>query len=436
MSYNEKQDDLGAAYLGAVIAGGIETALEQGILADDFVNPDYQSVYRICQSSYHQYGAVDRHFIVDNLRAEGIVEVLDEIIAASQTVVGQKTWGEKLLNRRRRRKLTAGISSAAAALRDNEDTDRVLGDLNLVIAEALSQAATKLNLTNLEVYKTAFDEVKAMVEGRGGAMPTGIAPLDAKIAGLFPGELYIIAARPKKGKTALMANILANIAGNGTPVGAISLEMSNSELFMRMICRKMGWDWAEKRANPARIDLAKLADRGKAFADQPIYYDYAITAGELYGAMRRHAARGCKLVVLDYLQLMNGAGGKRHEEIAQITRTLKLEARANGMAVVALAQLNRTAEDHKRPSIHHLKGSGAIEQDMDMGLLLSQNQEEERDSDVCVEIVARKVPPGMVWLHFDKGLQEFNGNTTKRDDLSGRKEDIDDRKDWYKDEPY
>ena len=215
-------------------------------------------------------------------------------------------------------------------------------------------------------------------------VPTGFLDLDQKTAGLQPGELIIIAGRPSMGKTALALNIAEHVAvDNGLPVAIFSMEMSGTQLAMRMLGSIARVDQHKMRTGRlADEEWGRLSSAMERLHDAPIYIDEAaaLNALELRARARRMRRQCGKLglVVVDYLQLMSASkeGENRATELSEISRSLKALAKELEAPVIALSQLNRALEtrNDKRPMMSDLRESGAIEQDADVILFIYRDE--------------------------------------------------------------
>ena len=207
-------------------------------------------------------------------------------------------------------------------------------------------------------------------------VPTQFYDLDDKTAGLHGSELILVAARPAMGKTAFALNIATNAALRANvPVAIFSLEMSKDQLVNRMLCSEAMVDSNKIRTGKIdEEDWVKLATALGPLSEAPIYIDDTpgISIAEIRAKCRRlKLEKNIGLIVIDYLQLIQGSGKKnssREQEISEISRSLKILAKELDVPVIALSQLSRAAEarqDH-RPMLSDLRESGAIEQDADI----------------------------------------------------------------------
>jgi replicative DNA helicase len=252
---------------------------------------------------------------------------------------------------------------------------------------------------------------------------TGFPDLDEKTSGLQPSDLVILAARPAMGKTALALNMAVHAAlSHGRTVGIFSLEMSQQQLFMRMLCSEGQVDAHRLRTGRiAQDDWQSIIKNYTRLAEAPIWVDDtpAVSIMEMRAKTRRlRREAGLDLLVVDYLQLMRGRGNynSRQEEISDISRFLKELAKEMHIPVLALSQLSRAPEQRRgdhRPQLSDLRESGAIEQDADVVLFLFREEVYNREDPALegkAELIIgkqRNGPTGTVDLHFIRQFTRF-----------------------------
>ena len=242
----------------------------------------------------------------------------------------------------------------------------------------LSEAASKA-IESLERRYASGGEIHGL--------KTGFIDIDRKTGGLQPGDLIILAGRPSSGKTALSMNIAEHVAiADGFPVMVFSLEMSDEQLATRAIANQGNVSLNVLRsAKMHDEDWNRLTHAAGKMQDAPMFIDSnpANTAMQMHVRARRIKRKhGLGLIVIDYLQLMEGGGENRNNELSIITRKLKLMAKDLNVPVICISQLSRKVEERadKRPMMSDLRDSGAIEQDADLIIMLYRDDYYNTDS--------------------------------------------------------
>ncbi|MEI6668995.1 MAG: replicative DNA helicase [Acidobacteriota bacterium] len=252
-------------------------------------------------------------------------------------------------------------------------------------------------------------------------VPTGFKELDEMMAGLQPSDLIIVAARPSMGKTSLVLNIAQYVGTKkGMTVGFFSLEMSKGQLFLRMLTSEAAIDGHRLRTGfLGERDWPKLTDAMSTLSQSRIFIDDTASIGVLEmraKARRLKAEHGLDLIIIDYIQLMQGRGrfDNRVTELGSISRGLKALAKELSVPVVVLSQLSRSPENrpNKRPQLSDLRESGALEQDADVVIMIYREdmyEETEENRGVAELIIAkqRNGPTGSVKLAFIREYTRF-----------------------------
>ncbi|NQV19515.1 MAG: replicative DNA helicase [Armatimonadetes bacterium] len=254
-------------------------------------------------------------------------------------------------------------------------------------------------------------------------VPTGFEDLDRKIGGFRPGQLIVIAARPGMGKTSLALNIAFNVAMyHDRKVGIFTMEMENEECLMRMMssASEVSMDNMLKGYGMNEKKIMRIAQVAEALSEKSIYIDDSgmNTILDIRAKTRRLKAelKGLDLIIIDYMQLMTTKrrSDSRQQEIAEISRNLKVLAKELSIPMVALSQLNRGLEsrDDKRPKLADLRESGAIEQDADLVLFIYRDEmynEKTEDKGIAEIIVGknRHGATGKINLVFIEELTAF-----------------------------
>ncbi|MBR0870901.1 replicative DNA helicase [Bradyrhizobium tropiciagri] len=236
-------------------------------------------------------------------------------------------------------------------------------------------------------------------DGKLSGISTGLRDLDAKMGGLQPSDLIILAGRPGMGKTSLATNIAYNIARayvgevqadgttkavNGGSVGFFSCEMSGEQLATRILAERTGIPSSSiRRGGISELDFEKIRDCSIELQSLPFYVDETggLSISQLTARARRlKRQKGLDLIVIDYIQLLQGSGKKgtdnRVQEITEITTNLKALAKELNVPIIALSQLSRQVEnrDDKRPQLSDLRESGSIEQDADVVIFVYREE--------------------------------------------------------------
>ena len=319
--------------------------------------------------------------------------------------------------------ITLSHSIAKEAYEDSQDVADILDTVEQSIF-SITQNRLKGGFTQINDIVVAALEKLELIRASGGSVigvPSGLLDLDDITSGFQDGDLIIIAGRPGMGKTALALSMIRNAALEAdVGVGMFSLEMANHQLAMRLLC-------AEARVDSHFVRTGKLPAKlwknlGLSAGDlekAPIYLDDspALTVLELRAKARRlKAEHNIGMIVVDYLQLMQGPRGveSRQQEISVISRSLKALAKELSIPVVALSQLSRAVEqraEHK-PQLSDLRESGAIEQDADVVIFLyrpwvySQEDEDEGKAEIIVA-KQRNGPTGHISASFISKYARF-----------------------------
>lgn len=357
------------------------------------------------------------------LDAVGGVGYLSSLVDAVPTAVHVEYYG-RIVERCAvlRRLIAAGGQIAAIGYEAPEDVDEALSRAEELIF-AISQRRVSRDFVPIkEVTSRYFDRLSRLriLHSEASGVPTGFVDLDRLLGGLQRSDLIILAARPTAGKTSLALSIAYNAAvQHNSPVGIFSLEMSQEQLVQRFLSM-------ETRIDSHRLRLGILNDEefqqvSEAMAhlsEAPIFIDDTpgIPITELRSKARRlHAEHGIDLLIIDYLQLIQGRRTEnRVQEISEISRALKGLARELDIPVLAVSQLSRSVEHRPShvPVLADLRESGSIEQDADVVLFIYREEMYKEDTEMkgIAEIhVAkhRNGPCGKVYLRFFSDITRF-----------------------------
>ena len=381
--------ELEKAVLGALMIEKDAYSLVSEILKpESFYEHRHQLIYAAITDLAIQQRPIDLLTVTEHLRFMGnldevggpfYITQLSGMMASSAhieyhaRIIAQKYLARELIT------FTSNIQKKA--FDETEDVDDIMQEAEGRLFE-ISQQNMKKDYTQINpVIQEAYEMLRtaaARTDGLSG-LASGFHKLDKMTSGWQNSDLIIIAARPAMGKTAFVLSMAKNIAvNNKVPVALFSLEMSNVQLVNRLIvnvCEIPGEKI--KSGQLAPYEWGQLDYKIKELYDAPLYVDDtpSLSVFELRTKARRLVREhDVKIIIIDYLQLMNASGmsfGSRQEEVSTISRSLKGLAKELNIPIIALSQLNRGVEnregvDGKRPQLSDLRESGAIEQDADM----------------------------------------------------------------------
>lgn len=391
--------DLERALLGSMIQN--KRALSVGIeelqvydFYDDKNGIIFQALYELSQKTDSIDLSMIRDYLTDKgtlLRVGGI-EYLLQLSDAGLRPYHAPQYVEAIREKSMRRKLIAAAENISEISKDTSKEGDVLEKAEKMIFD-LADQRNQLGLVHvgneLSVMMDALEEASTNPDGMRG-ISTGFPELDLKTNGLHKGELVLVAARPSMGKSALAMNIAQHAAlHQDSNVCVFSLEMGRTSLLYRVLASEYLIPLSNiLRAKLTGEDWKKLSRGVGMLSKTPLYIDETsgISVMQMRSKLRRHAMEhgSVDLVIVDYLQLMDGGGGEnRQVEISSISRGLKGLAKEFNCPVIALSQLSRGPETRgdKRPMLSDLRESGAIEQDADVVLFIYRDDYYNKDSE-------------------------------------------------------
>lgn len=423
-----------ASLLGAILIDADAIVKIADVLhPDDFFDPRHKHIYEAIVRLYERREAIDVLTLADQLKNSGVLDIiggpsyLTELTNFVPTASHVEQYADIVAQKAVRRRL---ISASQDMVELGHDQTKGLKDL-IEEAEArlfqISNQHVKQSIVSIEsILAESFERLDDLHKDnkkiRG--VPTGFRDLDNILAGLQRSDLFILAARPSMGKTALSLNLAHNVAiQSKESVLLFSLEMSKEQLVDRLLSMESGVDaWALRTGNLTDTDFEKIGHAMGTLSEAPIYIDDSpgITVGDLRTKARREAhQRNLGLIIVDYLQLMSGGGryggeGNRVQEISEISRGLKAIARELNVPLIALSQLSRSVESRNPqiPQLADLRESGSIEQDADVVAFIYREEyyNPETDRKNITDILIKKHrngPTGGVELYFDREKQRF-----------------------------
>ena len=353
---------------------------------ESFYEPANRKIYEAIQTLGAKQQPVDMLTVTEQLRLNGTLEEVGGPVFVSELtarvgsaanvefharIVAQKYLARELI--------TFASTIEGKAFDESNDVDDLLNEAEGKLFE-ISQRNVKRDVTQIDPVITDAIHQMQIAQNRASGLSgleTGFHDLDKITSGWQNSDLIIIAARPAMGKTALVLSMAKNMAVNyNTALAVFSLEMSKIQLVNRLISNVAELEGEKiKSGQLSPLEWQQLFARIKYLTGAPLYIDDtpSLSIFELRTKARRlvreHAVR---MIIIDYLQLMNASGmkfGSREQEVSMISRSLKQLAKELNIPIIALSQLNRSVEsrtDGKRPQLSDLRESGAIEQDADI----------------------------------------------------------------------
>ena len=429
-STEAEQGILGCCLLDPAQSIGI--LLEKKFDGDDFYDLRHRSIYEVLVAMWDDKKPIDLITVQQTLKdchqLEGVggVAYLASLQDATPSSSNLSYYADILREKSViRRVLRACAETTRRAYEEIEDFPAFLDSMEKEILQAGESFINKADVKPIkDLVVEALTDIENLHASQGAltGIGTGFVDFDKMTRGLQGGQMVVIAARPSCGKTSLAMNIADSVAiDQNLPVGVFSLEMTDSALVKRMICsrarvnlRNVNDGFLSERDFPPLTNAAGKISKSKLFIDD--------TSGLSILELRARARRmwqqnSIKLLVIDYLQLMNGGGkyGNRQEEVSAISAGIKSLAKELDIPIVVLSQMSRDIEKDKdrKPRLSDLRESGAIEQDADIVAFLykptSEEDEQETDSIPVNLLIAkqREGATGDVHLVFLKNFTRF-----------------------------
>jgi len=430
--------DAERAVIGAMLVSeAAVSAVGEMLDAEDFYSETHRVLYGVMMRLYSRGDPIDQLTLSDELKSVGefdriggrsyVFRLVESVpTAANAARYAEIVRGKALL----RAVIDAGSRIQQEAFAEPDDVTQALDAAEQLIY-GVSNRQLKEHLAPVsELAPGALEMIQRLYEAEGEVtgVETGFEDLDRLTTGFHKSDLVILAARPAMGKTAMALNAIWHAASvKGLPVAIFSLEMSKEQLVQRLISQTTRIRTQDLRSGNVKAeDWPKLVRGVAEVSRAPIWIDdtAGITLMEMRAKTRRLASRlsaqgelPLSLVVVDYLQLMVGSGARsenRQQEVAEISRGLKVLARDLDVPVLAVAQLSRAVEQRhdKRPLLSDLRDSGSIEQDADMVMFLYRDEYYNPDSDdkgIAEVLVGkhRNGPTGKVQLAWLEQYTKF-----------------------------
>ena len=424
-----EQAVLGAMMLDSAVIPRVLAIL--GHTSEGFFTVDHRLIYTAILSGYERHNRVAPLLVSDELerknelnRAGGndyLYDLQARIVETESTELYAKIVQEKST----RRQLVQAGEQISNLARDQEQELRKVLDQSQETIFRLGQTDNDQGFVPISaIGNKTMDSIESVYkkETQFVGLPTSFTDFDLMTAGLQPGDLIIIAARPSMGKSTLVLNMAQNIAiEQELPVGIFSLEMPSQQVVMRMLATEAQFDFSRLRIGdiPGE-DWARLTQGISNLMSAPIFINDArgISVQEVRAESRRLKGEheNLALIIVDYLQLLSGSGryNGREQEVSDISRSLKALAGELDTPIIAVSQLSREVEKRpdKRPLLSDLRDSGTIEQDADLVAFLYREDyyDENADDQGTADLIIKKQrngPTGTVRLDFYKTQMRF-----------------------------
>ncbi|MEN9575336.1 MAG: Replicative helicase [Verrucomicrobiota bacterium] len=407
-----------------------------------FYDLRHQSLYETLVAMYDAKHPIDLITVRQQLKDKGQLDAiggvayLTALVDATPSPANLPFYADIVVEKHLLRRMIKTCTSVIGRIYDEEqqgDVESLLDEVEKEVLHISEEREETVSLGMRDLVNNAIAQIQKFHEHKGQTtgLSTGFTDLDKMTTGMHGGEMIVIAARPSMGKTSLAMNIAEHIALDlRQPVGVFSLEMTAESLVLRMLCSRARVNLRDVREGfLAERDFPQLTSAAGRMVGAPLFIDD--TAGlsilQLRAKARRmHQQHGCKVFVIDYLQLLRSTAKRaenRQQEIADISQGIKALAKELKVPVIVLAQLNRELEKREpgaKPKLSDLRESGSIEQDADLvGLLYKPKLGKEDDEEpteqnsfdaVPVNLLIAKQrngPTGDVHLTFLKGFTRF-----------------------------
>lgn len=400
---------------------------------DDFYQDSNRLIFEAILDLYQKNSAIDVLTLSARLEEKGqidrvggrsyitsltnVVPTASNIVHYAQTVQRKATL---------RRLISASSEITNLGFKEEEDVDVLLDRAEQALFNVSQNFLQQKFVSIKNLLPEVFDRIDELHKesGKMRGIPTGYTDLDSILAGLQRSDLIIVAARPSVGKTSFALDLARQVAvQHKVPVGIFSLEMSKDQLIDRMLCTQANVDLWKMRTGRLTDDqdFANIGHAMGILSEAPIFIDDTASANVMEvrtKARRLKSEHGLGLIVIDYLQLMEGrtSTDNRVQEISEITRSLKGLARELNVPVIALSQLSRAVENRTPPipKLADLRESGSIEQDADVVMFIYRESVYKRDLEGERRHIAeihiakhRNGPIGKVDLFFDEQRVSF-----------------------------
>lgn len=361
--------------------------LEVDVFASDFNS----RLFSVIQKMYEDGERIDPVLVRRKMKCRA--DELHDIMEGCPVPANYPFYLKQVLDDAQARVTAQAFTDASSLAADGESP--AAWDVIEDIRQRLGVDDADATFDAQDLMGRTLDMADAYAQGSRAVLgvPTGWPSVDRIIGGLIPGNLIVVAARPGKGKSALAANLLVNVARQGERTVLVSLEMTAAEIGMRLICRAGQLNWESLRDGKVEDATSRIVTAAAGLSDLPLTVidQPRVTVGYLRSVCQQQRPA---VLIVDYVQLMSGpVRNSREQEVAAISRGLKLLAKEEQVCVVALAQLNRNVEmrgDGASPQLSDLRDSGSLEQDPDIVMFLVPRNGTPYASDLHLEVAKNR----------------------------------------------
>jgi len=415
---------------------------------DDFYQPKHNRIFEAIRELFEKNTPIDTITLTDRLKDKkqlkeiGGVAYLTELANSVPSSAHIRRHAKIVADKAALRRLISTASTITETAFDSkEESEKILDEAEAQIFKLSRERSSERFVPIEEVLEESFDRIDRLHKDKSAlrGLPTGFRDIDQKLSGLQNSDLIILAGRPSMGKTALALDIGLNAATESNlPVGIFSLEMSREQLVDRLICSEAAVDsWKLRTGNLNDEDFVKIGQAMGSLSEAPIFIEDSPIANvmEIRAKARRlQAEHKIRLLIIDYIQLIEGGGyqgGDRNrvQEMSEISRALKALARELEIPVLALSQLSRAVEqrDPQIPRLADLRESGSIEQDSDVVMFIYREDyyDPETENKNIADIIIskhRNGPTGQIQLYFAKDQISFKDLAKDREADSPKQE--------------
>lgn len=424
---------LGSVMLSKVAVSEVLETLEP----EDFYREAHAKIFEVVRDLFSQGEPIDAITVPEELRRRGSLEAIGglpyvhTLVSAVPTAANATYYGRIVSELATlRRLIDAATTIAQDAYEVPEDVEEAVNRAEQAVFSVASRRLHQDFQPLGGLLRDAMDHIE-MLAARGQdvtGVPTGFTELDRLMSGMQPGNLILVAARPAMGKSTFAMNVAQHAAQHeGIPVVVFSLEMSSMEIVQRLICAEARVDTSKVRSGRmGEAEWRRVINATGRLDAAPLFIDDtpSITMGEIRAKCRRLKSKsGLGLVVVDYIQLMQSPrrSENRVQEVAEISRALKILAKELEVPVVAVSQLSRSPEQTggakpRRPRLADLRESGALEQDADVVMFVYREDYYDKDTERKgeAEIILEKHRNGPT----DTVTLAFLGQYTKFENLA------------------